>query len=138
MLRFAPGRNNGRMTTDIRVIHPSDFLRVRTDGRVDLDVGKSMLADVAAAVAPLERFQVLIDIRNAVGQLSADELHELAGSLIEFRHTFLHRTAILCPRERFDNARFFSLLAASYGFRRMRAFLTYEDAMEWLMGPDEP
>jgi len=138
MLRFAPGRNNGRMTTDIRVIHPSDFLRVRTDGRVDLEMGRNLLAGVAEAAATLERFEVLIDIRDAIGQLTPDELHELAGSLIGFRSTFLHRTAVLCPRERFDNARFFSLLAASYGFRRIRAFLTYEDAMEWLMAPDEP
>jgi len=126
------------MTTNIRVIHPSDFLRVRTDGRVDLEMGRNLLAGVAEAAATLERFEVLIDIRDAIGQLTPDELHELAGSLIGFRSTFLHRTAVLCPRERFDNARFFSLLAASYGFRRIRAFLTYEDAMEWLMAPDEP
>ena len=37
----------------------------------------------------------------------------------------------------FDNARFFSLLAASHGFSRIRAFLTYEDAMEWLMAGDD-
>ena len=47
--------------------------------------------------------------------------------------TFLRKTAVLCPRERFDNARFFSLLAASHGFRGVRAFLAYEDAMEWLL-----
>jgi len=138
MRRPAPRRKNGRMTTNIRVIHPSDFLRVRTDGRVDLEMGRNLLAGVAEAAATLERFEVLIDIRDAIGQLTPDELHELAGSLIGFRSTFLHRTAVLCPRERFDNARFFSLLAASYGFRRIRAFLTYEDAMEWLMAPDEP
>jgi hypothetical protein len=124
------------MSLNVRVIHASDFLRVCADGHVDIEVGKALLAQVAQAAAPLERFEVLIDIRNAVGRLSADELHELAGSLIGFRHTFLHRTAVLCPRERFDNARFFSLLAASYGFSRIRAFLDYEDAMEWLMAPE--
>lgn len=124
------------MTTNVRVIHPSDFLRARADGRVDLDMGKSLLERVAEAAAPLERFEVLIDIRDAVGRLTPDEVHELAGSLIRFRDTFLHKTAVLCPRERFDNARFFSLLAASYGFNCIRAFLSYEDAMEWLMAPD--
>jgi hypothetical protein len=124
------------MTTNVRVIRPSDFLRARADGRVDLEMGKNLLEGVAEAAAPLERFEVLIDIRDAVGRLTADEVHELAGSLIHFRHTFLHKTAVLCPRERFDNARFFSLLAASYGFNRIRAFLSYEDAMEWLMAPD--
>lgn len=127
------------MTVNVRVIHPPDFLRARTDGRVDLEMGKELLAQVANAAAALEKYEVLIDIRNAIGNLTPDELHELAGSLIRFRNTFLHRTAILCPRERFDNARFFSLLASSYGFGRVRAFLAYEDAMEWLMAPaDEP
>ena len=125
------------MSTTVRIIRPPDFLRVQTDGHVDLEAGKSLLSRVADAAAVLERYEVLIDIRNAVGQLTADDLHELAGSLIGFRNTFLHRTAVLCPRERFDNARFFSLLAASYGFSRIRAFLDYEQAMEWLMAPEE-
>lgn len=123
------------MTTNVRVIHPKDFLRARADGRVDLETGKKLLADVASAAAPLENYEVLIDIRDAVGQLTPDEVNELAGSLIQFRETFLRKTAVLCPRERFDNARFFSLLAASHGFRRIRAFVTYEDAMEWLLAP---
>ena len=121
------------MSTNVRVVHPSDFLRARADGRVDLEAGKQLLAQVATAAAPLERYQVLIDIRDALGQLTPEDLHELAGSLQGFGDAFLRKTAVLCPRDRFDNARFFSLLAASHGFRRVRAFLTYEDAMEWLM-----
>jgi hypothetical protein len=124
------------MSTNVRVLHPSDFLRARADGRVDLEMGKALLQQLADAAAPLERFEMLIDLRDAVGKLTPEELHELAGSLIRFRKTFLHRTALLCPRERFDNARFFSMLAASYGFARVRAFLAYEDAMEWLMSPE--
>ncbi|MBC5782868.1 hypothetical protein H8N03_07905 [Ramlibacter sp. USB13] len=126
------------MSTQVCVVRPPDFLRVRTDGQVDLDAGKELLARVAAAAGRLERYEVLIDIRDAVGRLSPDELHELAGSLITFRSTFLHRTAVLCPRERFDNARFFSLLAASYGFSRIRAFLDFEAAIDWLMEPEQP
>jgi hypothetical protein len=124
------------MPTNVRVIHPSDFLRARADGRVDLEMGKGLLQQVASAAEPLGAYEVLIDIRDAVGRLTPDELHELAGSLIQFRHTFLHKTAVLCPRDRFDDARFFSLLAASYGFRNIRAFIAYEDAMEWLLSPD--
>lgn len=125
------------MGTIVQVIHPSDFLRVRADGRADIETAKVLLAEVAKAATKLEAYQVLIDIRDGEGQLTADELHELAGTLITFRDTFLHRTAILSPRERFDNARFFSLLAASHGFGRIRAFVSYEDAMEWLLAPAE-
>lgn len=121
------------MSNHVRVIHASDFLRARADGQVDRETGKELLAKVAAAAAPLEDYQVLIDIRDAVGRLTPEDLHELAGALVAHGPTFLRKTAVLCPRERFDNARFFSLLAASHGFTRVRAFLAYEDAMEWLL-----
>jgi hypothetical protein len=125
------------MSANVRVIQPSDFLRARADGRVDLEMAKALLADVAAAAANLNQFQVLIDIRDVVGQLSADDVSELAGSLEQFHKTFLRKTAILCPRERFDNARLFSLLAGGHGFRRIRAFFAYEDAMEWLLATED-
>ena len=125
------------MSTNVRVVRPSEFLRVRADGRVDLDMAKAMLERVAAAAAPLDDYEVLIDIRDVVGRLTSDEVCELAGSLDQFHATFLRKTAVLCPRERFDNTRLFSLLAASHGFRRIRAFLSYEDAMEWLMAPED-
>jgi hypothetical protein len=121
------------MSTNVHVIHPSDFLRARSDGRVDLDMAKSLLAKVAEAAAPLVEYDVLIDIRDVVGQLTPDEIYELAGFLEQFRTAFLRKTAVLCPRERFDNAKLFSLLAGSRGFRHFRAFLSYEDAMEWLL-----
>jgi hypothetical protein len=72
-----------------------------------------------------------------VGQLTPDEACELAGSLDQYRGTFLRKTAVLTPRERFDNAKLFSLLAGSHGFRHIRAFLNYEDAMEWLLGSED-
>ena len=74
-------------------------------------------------------------MRNLSGMLEPGDLYELASSLLRHRQTFMHKTALLCPRERFDNAKFFSMLAASHGFTRVRAFLTYEDAMEWLLLP---
>jgi hypothetical protein len=121
------------MSTNVRVIHHSDFLRVRADGRADMDMAKSMLARVAATADTLDEYEILIDVRDVVGQLTPDEVYELAGSLDQFRGTFLRKTAVLCPRERFDNAKLFSLIAGSHGFRHIRAFLTYEDAMEWLL-----
>lgn len=126
------------MSTNVRVIHHSDFLRVRTDGRADMDRAKSLLAQVAATAATLDNYQILIDIRDVVGgQLTPDEACELAGSLEQFHGTFLRKTAVLCPRERFDNAKVFSLLAGTRGFRHIRAFLTYEDAMEWLLASSD-
>jgi hypothetical protein len=123
------------MTTTLRVIHPSDILRVRADGPVDLDMVKRLLDQVAAAAQPLADYQVLVDVRDALGHLQPDDLFALAGSLAGYAETFRHKTAVLCPRERFDRARFFALLAAGQGFSNIRAFVSYEDAMEWLMEP---
>jgi hypothetical protein len=39
---------------------------------------------------------------------------------------------VLCPLERFDHSRFFALCAENRGFD-VRAFVSYEDAMEWLI-----
>ena len=124
------------MPTTVRVIRTPDFLRVRADGHVDLDMGKRLLDEVAAAAGELEEYRVLIDIRDAVGQLKPEDLVALAGSLAGYDQTFHHRTAVLCPRERFDRGRFFALLAAGEGFKNIRAFVGYEDAMEWLMRPE--
>jgi hypothetical protein len=123
------------MSTTVCVVHPHDFLQARADGRADLESAKALLAKLATASQKLDHFEMLIDLRDSIGQLTADELYELADSLAEFKNTFLHRTAVLCPRDRFDNVRFFSLLATSRGYPHIRAFLTFEDAMDWLMHP---
>lgn len=125
------------MPTNVKVIRHSDFLRARPDGQADLEAGKAMLAEIAAAAVSLDQFEVLIDMRNVSGTLSPSDLYELASSLLRYRDTFMHKTAVLCPRERFDHVRFFGLIAASHGFMRIRAFLSYEDAMEWLLAPPD-
>jgi len=128
-------RQHGGMPANLRVVRTPDFLRVRSDGRADLEAGKKLLAEIAEAVAPLGDYCLLVDLRDGTGQLSPDEQLELAGALLCYGGTFMHKTAILCPRERFDHARFFSMLAGLHGFRRIRAFFDYEAAMEWLLDP---
>jgi hypothetical protein len=46
--------------------------------------------------------------------------------------SFSPKTAVLCPRERFDYGEFFALCAESKGFE-VRAFTSYEEAFEWLL-----
>ena len=121
------------MTTNIKVIQARDFIRARPDGHAYLDKAEELLADIAQAGEGLDDFAILVDTRNVSGQLSATELWTLAEKLVKFRHTFAKRTAVLCPIEKFDHTRFFSLCAENYGFN-IRAFTSYEDAMEWLIG----
>ena len=121
------------MTTNVKVITARDFIRARPDGHAYLDRAEQLLAEIAQAGDGLDDFAVLIDTREVSGALSATELWTLAEKLVKFRHTFAKHTAVLCPIEKFDRTRFFALCAENYGFN-IRAFTSYEDAMEWLIG----
>jgi hypothetical protein len=65
--------------------------------------------------------------------LTAGELWYLSEQLAKYRRAFSRRTAVLCPVEKFDHTRFFALCAENQGCN-VRAFDSYEDAMEWLIG----
>ena len=120
------------MSTNVKVIQAREFIRARPDGRAYLDRAEQLLAEIAQAGDGLDDFAILVDTRQVSGQLSATELWRLAETLVKFRHTFAKRTAVLCPMEKFDHTRFFALCAENHGFK-IRAFISYEEAMEWLI-----
>jgi hypothetical protein len=124
------------MPTSVRVIRPRDFVRARAGGVLDLEAAEKLLAEIAAAVAGQDDLELLIDTRRAHGMLGAADLWYLADRLVKYRGTFAHRTAVLCPTEKFDRARFFALCAENKGFN-IEAFTSYEEAMEWLIGPED-
>lgn len=121
------------MPTNVKIIHASDFVRARPEGPAHLEEAEQLLKDIVAAGAGLEDFEVLVDTRRVTGSLSATDLWSLAEKLVRFRSSFAHRTAILCPLEKFDRSRFFALCAENRGFN-IQAFTSYEEAMEWLIG----
>jgi hypothetical protein len=120
------------MPHQVKVIHASDFIRARPEGEFDLEASERLLGDIAKAGAALEDFEILLDVRQTRGTMSATDLWSLAEGLVRYRSTFARKTAILCPVEKFDRARFFALCAENRGFN-IRAFTAYEEAMEWLL-----
>ena len=120
------------MSANVKVIHAREFVRAQPDGQAHLDSALQLLKDIALAGEGLEDFEILVDTRHVSGSLSATDLWTLAERLARFRKTFARRTAVLCPMERFDHARFFTLCAENHGFN-IRAFTSYEEAMEWLI-----
>ena len=120
------------MPANIKVIQARDFIRATPQGQVYLDKAEELLKRIAEAGKGLEDFEVLVDTRRVTGALAPTELWRLAEKLVHYRHTFAHKTAILCPLEKFDNSAFFALCAENRGFN-IRAFTSYEDAMEWLL-----
>jgi DNA-binding transcriptional LysR family regulator len=123
------------MPANVKVIHGRDFIRASPQGEVYLEKAEQLLKRIAESGAGLEDFEVLVDTRRVSGALSATDLWRLADKLVHYRHTFAHRTAILCPEEKFDNTTFFALCAENRGFN-IRAFTSYEEAMEWLLDGD--
>ncbi len=120
------------MPANVKVIQAREFVRARPDGEANLESAEQLLMDIARAGRGLEDFEVLVDTREVSGRLSANDLWALTEKLVRLRESFARRTAILCPLERFDHARFFALCAENKGFN-IQAFTSYEDAMEWLI-----
>jgi len=121
------------MRTNVKVIRARDFIRAKPDGEANLEAAEQLLKDIVQAGAGLDEFEILVDTREVFGMLSATDLWTLAERLVRYRHSFARRTAVVCPIERFDHARFFSLCAENHGFN-IQAFTSYEDAIECLLG----
>lgn len=124
------------MAREVRVVNARDFVTAKPDGNLDLEESERLLHEVVGISGPLEKFDILVDTRDAASTLSATDLWYLADRLQKHPHTFAGRTAILCPSERFDHAAFFALCAERQGIR-MQAFTSYEDAMAWLISAAE-
>ncbi|HSU62553.1 MAG TPA: hypothetical protein VLJ12_01620 [Burkholderiales bacterium] len=124
------------MPANVKVIHAHEFVRARPGGVLNLEASEQLLLDVARAAEGRDKIEILIDTRQAEGQLGAADLWFLADRLARHRRAFSGKTAVLCPMERFDRARFFALLADSKGFD-VEAFTSYEEAIAWLSGDQD-
>ena len=124
------------MPTNVKVIQSHEFVRARPGGVLNIEASEALLLEIAKAAEGLDKAEILIDTRRADGQLGAADLWFLADRLGKHRHAFSGKTAVLCPMEKFDRARFFALLADSKGFD-VEAFTSYEEAMAWLSGDQE-
>jgi len=121
------------MPTDIRLIHAQDFVRATSEGELDFETSKKALIEIASATAHLVDYEILLDTRKAHVQMSVTDLWHLSAELSNLRNAFSRKTAVLCPVEHFDDAAFFALCSENRGFR-IKAFASFEDAMDWLIG----
>jgi hypothetical protein len=120
------------MPTNVKVIEARDFISARPGGVLDLHASESLLHTIMQSASALDSFQVLLDTRRALGVLSTTDLWYLSQKLAQDGTWGAHKTAVLVPHDRFDHAQFFTMCAEGRGLN-VRAFLAYEDAMEWLL-----
>jgi hypothetical protein len=124
------------MPTNVRVIHARDFIRATPAGVLDLPASETLLTAIMDASQSLRNVEVLIDTRKSMAVLNTTDLFSLAQKAADCGGGLVHKTAVLCPADRFDHARFFALCAERHGVE-IGAFLDYESAMEWLIGEDQ-
>jgi len=127
------------MATNIRIVHAHDFIRATADGRLDLEISKKLLAEIASSTVNMPDYELLLDTRRAQMAMSVTDLWYLvtdtwylSGKPVNARGPFPRKTAVLCPLGEFDQASFFALCAQNRGLQ-VRAFSSFEDAIEWLM-----
>jgi len=116
----------------LKIFQARDFIRATPEGQVNLAKSVQQLAEIAAATADLDDYEIMIDMRRTQGALTPNELWALSQQLMKHRRTFSRRTVVLCPFEKFDRAKFFAMCAENHGFN-IHVFTSYEEAMEWLL-----
>jgi hypothetical protein len=120
------------MATNVKIIHSRDFIRAKPDGKLDYNEMKELLMAIVDESKSLVNFEVVLDTRKADSKLSMFDFFMLAIDLTKIHHFVGRKIAIICPTERFDNANFFAQVA-NYRGSRVRAFISFEDAIEWII-----
>ncbi len=121
------------MPTNLKIIHAHDFIRATPEGPLDFEKSLKLLLEIASVSTPLSDYEIILDTRKAQAEMSVSDLWDLAAELSKLRATFSRKKiAVLCPLEGFDEAEFFALCAQNRGFM-VKAFTSFEDAIEWLI-----
>jgi hypothetical protein len=125
------------MSTRIRVIQASDFIKATSEGLLDLEESKRRLRAIAVTIDPLVDYDAMLDTRQAQSSLSVIDLWYLAAELNNLRRTFSRKMAVLCSPEQFDCAGFCALGSQNSGLQ-VQTFTSFKGATEWLTlkGPD--
>ena len=120
------------MPTNVKIIRAHDFIKATPEGKLDFEKSKNLLMEIASASASLADYEILVDTRKAQTVMSITDLFFLATELGKRPNAFSRKTAVLCPLEQFDHAGFFALCAENRGLQ-VKAFTSFEDAIEWLI-----
>jgi hypothetical protein len=120
------------MPTNVKIIRATEFLIATPQGQVDFEKSKRLLTTITSASADLVAHEILLDMRGAQPDLSATDLWHLAAELSRRPTAFPGKIAVLCPLSGSGQASFFALCAQNRGLP-VRAFTSFEDAVEWLI-----
>lgn len=124
------------MTAKIRIIHAQDFIKATPEGNLNFEESKRILMEIASIVVPQDDYDLIIDTRKAHSVMSPTDMLLLVQEICALGEEFRRKTAVICPRERFDHAKFLELCSSYRGYE-IHAFMVYEDAIDWLCSSTE-
>jgi hypothetical protein len=124
---------------EYRTITGKDFLKAKPSGEIDLEESKKMLASIALITKPPADYEILLDIRdiNSYKPFRCFEVLAFVRELVKNRSAFQNKIAILSRDDKqLDNSKFVELCATNRGLL-LKAFVSFENAVEWLTDPIE-
>jgi hypothetical protein len=124
------------MQVHYKVIQAKDFIKARPTGDTDVEQSKRVLGEIAEMASMPGEYEILLDVREAFGNLDQNDIWELVDELGRHRKAFRNKIAVLArDDEQFNKAVFGEMAATTSGFQ-LRAFTDYEDAINWLQSSD--
>lgn len=123
------------MATDLRIVKSAEFVHMTPGGQFDLEATRRGLSDVLWACAMSKTGRVLLDLRDATGDMGTGQLSGLASVAREVAPPAGgHRVALVTrPEWQHDRA---ELVAGDIQERgwNLRVFTDYDEAHRWLVG----
>jgi hypothetical protein len=117
-----------------KIIEGKDFIKAKPSGGIDLEESKKILGEIAEMSSLQGEHDILLDIRQAFGDLNHDDVWELVEELGRRRKAFRNKIAVLArDDEQFSKAAFAEMCAnATIHDYKLAAFTEYEETIEWL------
>jgi hypothetical protein len=124
------------MPVNYKIIQAKDFIKAKPTGGIDLDESKKVLGQIAEMAMVIGDCEILMDVREAYGDLDQDDLFELVLELGRHREAFRNKIAVLArDGEQLNKAVFVEMCANIDGFKVV-AFADFEKATTWIQSDD--
>jgi len=123
--------NNYNMSAQIKIFHAYDLISATPQGQLNLETFRNLLLEISLTSNTLQKCNLIIDTRKTHSIMSVFDLWHIASELNELTRNFVYKTAILYIPIDFNNIDFFTLCSKNRG-SNIKAFTSYEEAMEWL------
>jgi hypothetical protein len=126
------------MTPDFEIINAKNIIKAKPSGDIDLEQSKKVLIELASLSKPPASYNILIDVREVVGNLTLTDMYELIFELCKHRQVFSNKIALLVRDDRqILDASILELYAKDRGFNA-KALTDFEETIEWFHASADP